>query len=361
MTSDNRTIAVLPGDGIGPEVLRQGLKVLRAVERRFGHTFATEAYPVGWVALDAHGTALPDEVRAACRRAGAVYLGAVGLPDRDATLPQDARPERAALLALREGCYANLRPIWLPPALATEGRHAADLLIVRELTGGLYFGRPRGRRTRDDGTVEAFDTLRYSEPEIERIARTAFEAARHRRRDVCSVDKANILASSALWREVVDRVAAEYPDVAYRHHLVDSVAPALVQRPEAFDVVLTGNLFGDILSDLGAVLAGSLGMLPSAAVGGPVGLFEPPHGSAPDIAGRDVANPLGAILTLGMLLAHAFCLYDEAAAVKAAVTAVLDAGVRTADIAAPGTTPLGCEAMGDRVAAAVEAGAHASG
>ena len=347
-------IAVLPGDGIGREVTDQAVAALEAVGRRFGHRFTLNEYPVGWEAIDAHGKALPDFVRDACRNEhDAVFLGAVGLPDRDRTLPQEERPERAALLTLRVGNWANLRPVWLPPCMTPPGGKAVDILIIRELGGGIYMGQPRGRRE-VDGVVEAFDTMRYSVPEIERIVRLAFEASRNRRRQVLSVDKANILAAMALWREVVERLAGDYPDVTLKHQYVDSAAPLMVQKPETIDVLVTGNMFGDILSDLGGALVGSLGMLPSASIGGKVGLYEPAHGSAPDIMGQDLANPIASILTMGMLLEHSFGLVDEARAVHEAVQRVLEQGVRTGDIMAPGCTKVGCREFGQRVVAEIE-------
>jgi 3-isopropylmalate dehydrogenase len=345
-------IAVLPGDGIGPEITREAVKVLRAVEARFGHRFALTELPVGWAAIDQYGVALPDEVRDVCFQQDAIYLGAVGLPERDATLPQAQRPERAALLVLRADNYANLRPIWRPACMATAQWPEVDMLIIRELSSGLYMGGARGRRE-VNGVVEAFDTMHYSVPEIERVAHVAFRAARERRHGVCSIDKANILETSALWREVVTRLAAEYPDVTLRHQLVDSAAPVLIAKPKAFDVVLTENMFGDILSDLCGLLAGSLGMLPSASIGGKVGFYEPAHGSAPDIMGRDLANPVASILTVAMMLAFSFDLHAESRVIYDAVQAVLDAGYRTGDIMAEGCTQIGTTEFGDRVVAAM--------
>ncbi|HUW82454.1 MAG TPA: 3-isopropylmalate dehydrogenase [Phycisphaerae bacterium] len=346
-------VAVLPGDGIGAEVTNQAVKALRAVGRRLGLAFETTEMPVGWSAIDECGQALPPFVREACRQHDAIFLGAVGLPDRDRTLPQEQRPERAALLALREGNFANLRPIWLPPCMAQPGHPAADMLIFRELNAGIYMGGDRGRR-QTDGIVEAFDTMRYSVPEIERIAHLAFQAAMERRKQLCSIDKANILATSALWRETVETVSTQYPEVSVRHHLVDSAAPAMIQHPEQFDVLLTENLFGDILSDLGGVLAGSLGMLPTASIGGDVGLFEPAHGSAPDIMGRDIANPIAAILTMAMLLEYGLDLGPAAHAVRRGVLAVLEAGSRTVDIMADGCTQVGTTQFGDLVVEQIE-------
>ena len=348
-------VAVLPGDGVGPEVTAQAVKVLRAVGHRFGHSFDVTTMPVGWAAIDEFGEPLPEATREACRTSDAVFLGAVGLPDRDRTLPHEQRPERAALLVLREGNFANLRPIWLPRCMSAPGRPPVDILIFRELNSGIYMGGTRGRRT-VDGVVEAFDTMRYSVPEIERIAHMAFQAARSRGKRVCSVDKANILATSVLWRETVEAVAAEYPDVSLRHQLADSATTRLVQKPQEFDVLLTGNLFGDILSDLCGVLVGSLGMLPSASIGAKVGLFEPIHGTAPDIMGRDVANPVAAILTMGMLLSHGLDLVEEADAVRAAVLSVLEGGYRTVDVMAQDCTQVGTTRFGDLVAGQIESG-----
>jgi len=348
-------IAVLPGDGVGPDVTNQAVKALRAVERRFGHSFELETMPVGWAAIDECGTPLPDTVLQACRQSDAIFLGAVGLPERDRTLPHEDRPERAALLALREGNYANLRPVWLPECMAGPGRPPVDILIYRELTGGIYMGGARGRRT-VDGVLEAFDTMRYSVPEIERIAHMAFRAARERSGRLCSVDKANILATSVLWREIVERVAAEYPGVSLHHQLADSATMRLIQKPQDFDVIVTGNLFGDILSDLCGVLVGSLGMLPSASIGAEVGLFEPIHGTAPDIMGQDVANPVAAILSMGMLLGYGLGLEAQAAAIRGAVLRVLEQGYRTADVMSAGCKQVGTVQFGDLVAEAVESG-----
>jgi 3-isopropylmalate dehydrogenase len=353
-SSRTHRIALLPGDGIGQEITDEAVKSLRAVGRRFGHTFETVEYPVGWKAIDAYGQALPPQIRDACRDCEAIFLGAVGLPGRDETLPQEQRPERAVLLPLREGNYANLRPVWQPECMAGPGGKVVDILIVRELNGGIYTGEPRGRR-QVDGQDEAFDTMRYSRGEIERIVVLAFEAALHRGKRLCSVDKANILASSALWRETVEGVRDRYPEVELRHQLVDSAAPQLIQQSQAFDVLVTGNMFGDILSDLAGVLAGSLGMIPSACVGGQVGLFEPAHGSAPDIMGKDLANPIASILTMGMLLEHALDMHDEALAIRQAVLDVLESGYRTADIMSEGARQVGCRRMGDLIEQRIEA------
>jgi 3-isopropylmalate dehydrogenase len=327
-------IAVLPGDGIGPEVTREAVRLLRAVGNLCGYEFRFTEKPIGAAAVRETGSPLPAETRDAAFESDAVLLGAVGSPELDRA-PAHQRPE-AGLLALRQalGGYANLRPVVAHEALSgcttlrPEVVRGANVLIVRELLGGLYFSEPRGL---EPGT-SAYNTLRYTAPEIERVARVAFAAARSRRGRVASVDKANVLETSRLWREVVTHVAREYPDVILEHHYVDSFAMLLVTTPLRFDVVVTENLFGDILSDEAAVLAGSLGMLGSATVGGHVGLFEPVHGSAPDIAGTGAANPLGAIATAALLLRHGLGLEREAADVESAIEMVLDEGWRTADL-----------------------------
>src|SRR3989442_6605671 len=309
-------IAVLPGDGIGPDVTAQAVRVLQATAERFGLRLALSHYPVGAAAVASAGDPLPAETRAAVVNADAVLLGAVGDPALDHA-PRHLRPE-FGLLALRAqlGVYANLRPVAVFPALVdrsplkAERLEGVDILIVRELTGGLYYGEPRGR---DAGGSSAVNTLRYSAAEITRVARVAFESARQRRGRVTSVDKANVLEVSQLWRETVTRVGRDYPDVRLDHLYVDTAAMRLVAEPRAFDVLLTENMFGDILSDEAAVLVGSLGLLPSASLGDGPGLFEPIHGSAPDIAGRDLANPIGAIATVALLLRHGLGLAEPAA------------------------------------------------
>ena len=379
----NATIMLLPGDGIGPEVVAEGRKVMAAVAERFGHTFSYHEGLIGGSAIDATGTALPADTLAGCLASDAVLLGAVGGPKwSDPKAP--VRPEQGLLRLRKEmGVYANLRPVKVLDALADasplrpERVRGVDLLIVRELTGGLYFGQPQGREMLD-GERSAVDTLRYGEGEIRRVVRMAFELARGRRKKLTSVDKANVLASSRLWREVVHEVAADYPDVAVEDILVDACAMYLINRPADFDVIVTENMFGDILSDEASMITGSLGMLPSASLGdGPApspnpsqregdsppaihhsplvlrpGLYEPIHGSAPDIAGRGVANPLATILSAGMLLRSSLGLGAEADAVEAAVARVLDDGCRTADIAR-GETPISTREMGDRVASAL--------
>ena len=350
-------IALIPGDGVGPEVVAAAEDVLHAVAARFGHSVQTTSYLMGGAALRAGHPALPAETLAGCQNARATLLGAVGDPAFD-HLPSKERPE-GGLLGLRKGLgvFANLRPTRIWPGLESaaplkpEIVRGADLLIVRELTGGLYFGEPRQI---DRARGEAFNTMRYTAAEIERIAVVAFDAARRRRRQVTSVDKANVLETSQLWRAVVTDVALRYPDITLQHMYVDSCAMALVTHPTRFDVILTENLFGDILSDEAAVIAGSIGLLPSASLGAGPGLYEPVHGSAPDIAGQDKANPLGTIASLAMLLGFSFGLETEAAAVEAAIEATLRAGDRTADLL--GTTPvLGCRELGRRVAQRIAA------
>jgi 3-isopropylmalate dehydrogenase len=355
------TITLLPGDGIGPEVVAEGQKVLEVVAGRFGHTFTFTEALVGGIAIDETGDPLPEDSLAACRAGDAVLLGAVGGPRwSDPSAP--VRPE-AGLLRLRKelGLFANLRPVKVVPALAGASAlkpdvvSGVDLVIVRELTGGLYFGQPQGRRDDENGRT-AVDTLDYSETEIERLMRVAFELARGRRKKVTSVDKANVLASSRLWREVAHEVARDYPDVEYEDVLVDACAMHLIRRPADFDVVATENMFGDILSDEASMLTGSLGMLPSASLGsGPPGVFEPIHGSAPDIAGQGIANPLATILSVAMLLRSGLGLADEATAVERAVEGVLAAGHRTADLAEPSQPAVSTQAMGDLVVAALGA------
>ena len=326
-------IVVLPGDGVGPEVTREAVACLQVVAEVFSHRFAFEEALIGGAAVDACGDPLPPRTLDLCRSADAVLLGAVGGPAWDKH-PRDQRPE-SGLLRLRQalGLYANLRPVKVHPALEDaspvkpEIVRGTDLLIVRELSGGLYFGEPRMF-----SPERALNTLPYTREEILRVARVAFDLARNRRRQLLSVDKANVLETSRLWRQVVDEVALDYPEVSLQHAYVDSFAMALIARPRDFDVVLTENLFGDILSDEAAVLAGSLGLLPSASLGGTVGLFEPIHGSAPDIAGQDKANPIGTILSAAMLLRYALGLSDEAAALEAAVDRTLHNGHGTGDL-----------------------------
>ncbi len=352
-------ITLLPGDGIGPEVVAEGRKVLEAVAGRFGHKFSFGEALMGGIAIDETGDPLPPETLEACRSADAVLLGAVGGP-KWSDPRAEVRPEQGLLGVRKElGLFANLRPVTVRPALALasplrpESVAGVDLVIVRELTGGLYFGQPQGREVTPQGR-SAVDTLRYSEGEIERLMRVAFDLARLRRKKVTSVDKANVMASSRLWREVAHEVARDYPDVACEDLLVDACAMYLIRRPADFDVIATENMFGDILSDEASMLTGSLGMLPSASLGsGRPGLFEPIHGSAPDIAGRGIANPLATILSAAMLLRSGLGLAQEAAAVEAAVDNVLAAGHRTADLALPGQPQVGTIEMGDLVVGAL--------
>ena len=353
-------IVVLAGDGIGPEVTDEAKKILDAVGARFGHTFTYDHQLMGGCAIDAQGTSLPDATVEACLAADAVLLGAVGGPKWDIPTAAD-RPERG-LLALRKALnlFANLRPVKLHPqliaasAIKPEVLAGVDLLVIRELTGGAYFGP---RQEAGDAGYEAYDTMLYTRPEIERVVRLAAEAARGRSKRLASVDKANVLASSRLWRRVTVEVMKEYPDVALEHVLVDAMAMHLIRRPASFDVVVAENLFGDILTDEASMLAGSMGMLPSASLGDkrnahdlPLGLYEPIHGSAPDIAGKGIANPLATILSTAMLLRHSLGLEAEAQAVEAAVDAVLEQGARTGDIADPGSEVVGTAVMGDLVA-----------
>ncbi len=352
-------IAVLPGDGIGPEIVAEAVRVLRALDERFELEFAD----VGGAAYDRYGHPLPEATLRLAKAADAVLFGAVGDWKYD-RLERALRPEQA-ILGLRKslGLFANLRPAILYPELASastlkpEVVAGLDILIVRELTGDIYFGTPRGRRIAPDGPFagqpEAFDTMRYARPEIERIARVAFEAARKRQRKVTSVDKANVLETFQFWKDVVTEVHAGYPDVELSHMYVDNAAMQLVRAPRSFDVIVTGNMFGDILSDEAAMLTGSIGMLPSASLNERgQGLYEPSHGSAPDLAGKGVANPLATILSAAMMLRYSLGKAEQAVRVEAAVKKVLAQGLRTADIAAGGPA-VGTRAMGDAVVAAL--------
>jgi 3-isopropylmalate dehydrogenase len=348
-------ITTLPGDGIGPEVTEEAVNVLRATADAFGHQLQVTEKKVGGAALVASNDPLPQDSIDSCLASGAVLLGAVGGPAFD-SYPAKLRPE-AGLLRLRKelGVFANLRPAICLPGLENlsplrpEVVRGTDLMIVRELLGGVYFG---ARSTEGQpGSRRATDTMSYSESEIERIAHVAFELAAKRRKKLLSVDKANVLDSSRLWRDVVNRVARDFPEIQLAHMYVDSAAMALVSRPADFDVILTENMFGDILSDQAGAVVGSLGLLPSASVGGKVELYEPIHGSAPDIAGQGIANPLGAILSGAMLLRHSFQLETEAAAIESAVRAVLAGGQRTRDLAAKGQPSISTPAMGEKVVA----------
>jgi 3-isopropylmalate dehydrogenase len=352
-------IAILPGDGIGPEIVREAERVLDVLAHE-GLPIERARGAIGGAGHDTAGEPLPESTLELARAADAVLLGAVGGPKYD-TLPRDKRPERG-ILGLRKalGLFANLRPALLYPELAGASTLKAevvaglDLVIVRELTGDIYFGEPRGRRATADGEREGFDTMRYAEGEIARIARVGFETARRRRKQLVSVDKANVLDTSILWREVVGEVAHDYPDVALSHMYVDNAAMQLVRAPKSFDVIVTGNLFGDILSDEASMLAGSIGMLPSASLDARgKGLYEPIHGSAPDIAGKDRANPLATILSVAMMFRHTFARDDVAQRIEHAVRATLRKGLRTPDIAGDGERVVGTRDMGAAVAAAL--------
>lgn len=353
----NFNIAVVAGDGIGPEVTEQAVAVLKKIGEVYGHSFLFTPVMAGGCAIDACGACLPQEALAACKNADGVLLGAVGGPKWDGVAGGE-RPERA-LLGLREGLglYANLRPATIHKALKDACPlkeeiigDGLDILIVRELTGGIYFGE-RGVREGKYGT-EAYDVEAYSEAEVRRIAKHGFEAAMQRSKKLHSVDKANVLESSRLWRKVVNEVAKEYPEVTVSHMYVDNAAMQLVRNPKQFDVIVTSNIFGDILSDEASMITGSIGLLPSASLGeGGIGMYEPIHGSAPDIAGKDMANPIAAILSVGMMLKYSFGLEKEAKTVEDAVEAVLEAGYRTADITDDSKKAIGCKEMGGLILA----------
>ena len=350
----NLNIALLKGDGIGPEIVDSAVRVLKKIGEKFGHTFNFTPYLIGGSAIDVTGAPLPEETVKGCLASDSVLLGAVGGPKWD-TLPGNLRPEKA-LLGIRAAMelYTNLRPARLYAALKDDSplrpdlvEKGFDIMIVRELTGGIYFG-DRGYREGKYGE-EAYDTEQYSRMEIERIARAAFEAARVRNKRVISIDKANVLETSRLWRKTVHEIAAEYPDVTVTDMLVDNAAMQLVRNPSQFDVIVTSNMFGDILSDEASQITGSIGMLPSASIGATKrGLYEPIHGSAPDIAGQNKANPIATILSAAMMLRYAFALENEALAIEDAVNKVLDAGFRTADIA-HGEEALGTVEMTDKI------------
>jgi 3-isopropylmalate dehydrogenase len=353
-------IALLGGDGIGQEVTPEARKVLEVVGRATGASFEFEAALIGGAAIDATGEPLPASTLRLCEQSDAILFGAVGGPKWDA-LPQEQKPERG-LLGLRKelDLFANLRPAKCFPMLLDasplkrEVVEGTDIMVIRELTGGLYFGEPRGREEFADGGARAINTMAYTSREIERVARAAFDVAMKRKKRLASVDKANVLVVSQLWREVVTRVGKDYPQVALEHVLVDNCAMALVHKPTHFDTIVTENTFGDILSDEAAILAGSMGMLPSASIGGRVGLYEPVHGTAPDIAGQGVANPIAAILSAAMLLRYSLSLGADADRIDAAVIRVLEQGHRTRDVHAAGTTLVGTKEMGDLISAEVE-------
>lgn len=350
-------IAVLAGDGVGREIVPEAVKVLKKVAERFGHTFEFTMGDIGGHAIDKVGVPLPQDTLALAKQSDAVLLGAVGGPKWE-QLDYSLRPERA-LLGIREqlGLYANLRPAKLYPGLVEastlrrEVVEGIDILVVRELTGGIYFGKPKGIEKLPGGGERGFNTEVYTTEEIRRIAKVAFDAARKRRKKVTSVDKANVLESSELWRRVVVEMQRDYPDVELQHMYVDNCAMQLVRNPRQFDVLLCNNMFGDILSDEAAMLTGSIGMLPSASVGAKVGLFEPIHGSAPDIAGKNIANPIATIASVAMMLTYAFQLDKEAEAVELAIVRTLESGYRTKDIHADETKLVGTADMGNAIAA----------
>jgi len=355
-------VLVLPGDGIGPEIVAEAVKVLECLQQEQGLALEIEHGLVGGAAYDAKGHPLPDETLSLARTADAILLGAVGGYKWE-SLDIAVRPEKG-LLGLRSALalFSNLRPAILYPQLASASTLKAevvaglDIMIVRELTGGIYFGQPRGVRTLDDGQRQGYNTLVYSEDEISRIAHSAFRIAQKRSRRLCSVDKANVLECTELWREVVTEIGKDYPDVELSHMYVDNAAMQLVRAPKQFDVVVTTNMFGDILSDCAAMLTGSIGMLPSASLdSNGKGMYEPIHGSAPDIAGKGVANPLATILSVAMMLRYTLDQAEAAGRIEKAVNAVLDQGLRTADIQTPGTTLVGTAQMGDAVVAQLQA------
>lgn len=356
-------ILVLPGDGIGPEITAQAVKVMEVCRDDFGVDISWEEAPVGGAGYDAAGHPLPPETLAKAKAADAIVLGAVGGPKWDKLEDISLRPERGLLGIRKElALFGNLRPALLYPQLADasslkpEVVSGLDIMIVRELTGGIYFGQPRGIRTLENGEKEGFNTYVYSESEIRRIAKVAFEMARKRNKRLCSVDKANVLEVTMLWRDVMEEVAKDYPDVELSHMYVDNAAMQLVRAPKQFDVMVTGNMFGDILSDAAAMLTGSIGMLPSASLDeNAKGMYEPCHGSAPDIAGKDMANPLACILSIAMMLRYSFDHSDVADKIEQAVSDVLDEGLRTADILSAGMTKVGTVEMGAAVVKALKA------
>ncbi|AFY71012.1 3-isopropylmalate dehydrogenase [Thalassoporum mexicanum PCC 7367] len=354
-------ITLLPGDGIGPEIIQVAIDLLKAIAPKFDLGFEFETALAGGAAIDATGHPLPEETLKLCQASDAVLLAAVG-GDKWDTLPSHLRPEQA-LLGLRGGMglFANLRPAKILPqlidasSLKREVIEGVDIMVVRELTGGIYFGKPKGVFADEDGTKRGVNSMTYAAPEIDRIGKVAFEAARKRGKKLVSVDKANVLEVSQLWRDRITALAATYPDIQLSHMYVDNAAMQLVRWPKQFDVIVTGNLFGDILSDEAAMLTGSIGMLPSASLGDPEkpGLFEPVHGSAPDIAGQDLANPIAQILSAAMMLRYGLGEAAAAGAIERVVEKVLDAGKRTGDIMADGCEKLGCKAMGEALLAAL--------
>jgi 3-isopropylmalate dehydrogenase len=375
MSSNVLKIAALAGDGIGPEVMREAIKVLRVVEKKFSLTLKITEAPVGWAGIDAAGKALPDATLKLCKDSDCILFGSVGLPDRDPTIPKEERPERAALLRLRKefGLFANLRPVKLPKELShscplSKERQGdgIDILVVRELTGGMYFGQPKKTEEISAGSgkgtiFRAIDTMVYTTPEIERIAHVGFRTSRLRRKKLTSIDKANVLENGVLWRDVVTTVGKQYPDVTLEHMFVDNGAMQLVLKPTQFDVLLCENMFGDILSDEAAALAGSLGMLPSASLGAQsgdrvFGFYEPAGGTAPDIAGKNLANPIAQILSTALMLRHSFALNDAANAIEKAVSQAIASGNRTGDIYSASEVnarKVGTTQMGDAIAAAI--------
>ena len=363
MAEKSFDIAVLPGDGIGPEVMTEALRVLSAIENKFGVVFNKSMANVGGAGIDIEGKALPETTVDICKKSDAILFGSVGGPKWE-TLPPDEQPERGALLPLRKifGLFCNLRPAIIFPALTGSSslkesviEGGFNILVVRELTGGIYFADPKGV-DEVDGVRRGFDTMLYTEPEIERITRVAFDVARKRGSKVCSIDKANVLSTSVLWREVVERVAKDYADVELSHMYVDNAAMQLVRWPKQFDVMLCGNMFGDIISDEAAMLTGSLGMLPSASLAeGTFGMYEPSGGSAPDIAGQGIANPIAQILSTSMMLRYSFAMTDAADAIDKAVEKVLNDGYRTGDIfqGTEGEKKVNTREMGDAIIAAL--------
>jgi 3-isopropylmalate dehydrogenase len=359
----SKNVLILPGDGIGPEISAEVDKVLNLVNKKHGLGLVLEQGLVGGAAIDAAGSAFPEKTWQQCQSADAILLACVGGPKWD-SLPPAERPEIGGLLQIRSRLelFANLRPAILYPQLADASSlkpelvSGLDILIVRELTGGIYFGQPRGIRVNDNGVREGFNTYVYDENEIRRIGKVAFETAMKRNKKLCSVDKANVLEVTMLWREIMDDMSKDYPEVELSHMYVDNAAMQLIREPKQFDVIVTGNMFGDILSDAAAMLTGSIGMLPSASLDiNGKGMYEPCHGSAPDIAGKGIANPLAMILSAAMMLRHSLSMPAVADEIEAAVESVLDQGLRTADIYSEGTTRVSTEQMGDAVVAALSA------